>query len=400
MNARDACVSSLRPSLDDTVSLVTPAHSAADTALPRAAEVAIVGAGIMGLSTGIFLARAGKEVVVLDRGEPWREASGVNAGSLAVQNKRLPLVPFTLEALKLWRSARELFGGDVGFVPSGGLRVATSPEDVERLAISAAEQRAAGAAAEWLEGAPLTARAPWLGPSVLAATFSEVDSFAIPLMAGPVLVEAFRQAGGRLYHGTAVRELAGDARGARLQTDRGTLACRSLIIAAGAWSGELAGGVGVTLPVGLDVNMLTITEPAAPVMEGIVTHVRGILTLKQYPNGTCMIGGGWQGRGSLADGRKEPDHETLIHNLRVAADVVPGLARLAVVRSWAGYEGVTPDALPLFGRLPGQDHVYITACCRGGWTQGLIFGRLMAELVATEETSMSVAAFDPKRFVA
>jgi sarcosine oxidase subunit beta len=103
--------------------------------------------------------------------------------------------------------------------------------------------------------------------------------------------------------------------------------------------------------------------------------------------------------GSLANGRKELDHESLIHNLRVAADVVPGLARLAIVRSWAGFEGVTPDSLPLFGRLPGQDHVYITACCRGGWTQGLIFGRLMAELVATGETSMTVAPFDPGRFV-
>ena len=134
-------------------------------------------------------------------------------------------------------------------------------------------------------------------------------------------------------------------------------------------------------------------------MDRLVTHVRGNLTLKQYPNGTCMIGGGWQGVGSLANGRKDLDHESLIHNLRLAAEVVPGLRRLAIVRSWAGFEGATPDALPLFGRLPGQDHVYITACCRGGWTQGPIFGRLMAELVATGETSMTVAPFDPGRFV-
>jgi sarcosine oxidase subunit beta len=294
-------------------------HSVPVGPLPREAEVVIVGAGIMGLTTGIFLARAGKEVVLLDRGEPWREASGVNAGSLGVQNKRLPLVPFTLEALKLWRSARELFGGDVGFVPCGGLRVATTPDDAARLAASADEQRAAGLPTEWLEGEALAARAPWLGPSVVAATFAEADSFAIPLMAGQVFVDSFARAGGRLFYGNAVREVAGDAKGATVHTERGTIACRRLVIAAGAWSGQLASGLGVTLPIGLEVNMLTITEPSMPVMDRIVTHVRGILTLKQYPNGTCMIGGGWQGRGSLADGRKDLDHEALIHNLRVAA---------------------------------------------------------------------------------
>ena len=242
-------------------------------------------------------------------------------------------------------------------------------------------------------------RAPWLGASVVAATSCEADSFAIPLMAGPVLLDALRAAGGRLYPGAAVRAVTGHAEGARIETDEGSIACGSLVIAAGAWSGDLARGLGVGLPVGLDVNMLTITEPAPMVMDRLVTHVRGILTLKQYPNGTCMIGGGWQGRGTLDDGARGLDHEALIHNLRVAADIVPGLARLAVVRSWAGYEGVTPDALPLFGRLPGQRHVFITACCRGGWTQGLIFGRLMAELVATGETSMPVDLFRPGRFL-
>ena len=368
--------------------------------LPRDAEVAVVGAGIMGLATGIFLARAGKAVVVLDRGEPWREASGVNAGSLGVQNKRLPLVPFTLEALKLWRGARELFGGDVGYVPSGGLRVATTPEDVTHLAASAEEQRAAGSATEWLEGPALVARAPWIGRAVRAATFSTEDSFAIPLSAGPVLVDALRKSGGRIVPDVAVRAVTGDARAARIESDAGSLACRSAVIAAGAWSGELARTAGAPLPVGLEVNMLTITEPADLVMDRLVSHVRGILTLKQYPNGTCMIGGGWQGQGTLADRRKDVDHAMLVHNLRVAAEVVPGLARLAIVRSWAGYEGSTPDALPLFGRLPGHAHVYVTACCRGGFTQGLLFGRLMAELVATGQTSMPVRAFDPARFAA
>src|SRR5438128_8869923 len=111
--------------------------------LPSHIDVAVVGAGVQGLSTALFLARAGRDVVVFERGDPWREASGVNAGSLAIQNKRLPLVPLAREAVKQWATfQREL--GDVGFVPAGGLKVAESDDDVVRLRESAEQQRALG----------------------------------------------------------------------------------------------------------------------------------------------------------------------------------------------------------------------------------------------------------------
>ena len=63
------------------------------SALPSEIDVAVIGAGIQGLSTALFLTRAGRDVVIFERGDPWREASGVNAGSLAIRNKRLPLMP-------------------------------------------------------------------------------------------------------------------------------------------------------------------------------------------------------------------------------------------------------------------------------------------------------------------
>ena len=360
-------------------------------------DIAVVGAGIQGLATALFLARAGRDVVILERGDPWREASGVNAGSLAIQNKRLPLVAVARAALEQWATwQREL--GDIGFVPSGGLKVAESKEDVVRLRESADQQRALGVELEWLDGAALRQCAPWLGPGVLAATLCENDGFAIPLLAGPVLLNAVSKSGVSLWPHNPVQAVGPDGDGFRVETPRGVLRCRTLVVAAGVWSGEIARLLGVTLPIDLDVNMLTITEAAPPVMDRIVTHVRGILTLKQYPNGTCMIGGGWQGRGDIASRRKDLDYESLLHNLRVAAAIVPGLAQLNVVRSWAGLEGATPDLLPLLGRLPGHPNVFITACARGGFTLGPVLGRLLAELIVHGRTSMPIDAFDPARF--
>jgi glycine/D-amino acid oxidase-like deaminating enzyme len=362
--------------------------------LPARVDVAVIGAGIQGLTTALYLAREGREILVLERGDPWREASGVNAGSLAIQNKRLPLVPFAREAVRQWASFQHDLG-DVGLTLAGGLRVAESDVDVARLRESAAQQRALGLPLEWLDGASLRQRAPWLGSAVLAATFCPEDAFASPLLAGRVLEDAIGKAGVILRPQTSVLGVTGHG---QLETSRGSLRCRTLVMAAGAWSGQIGQWLGVSLPVGLDTNMLTITEPARPVMDRIVTNVRGTLTLKQYPNGTCMIGGGWQGHGDVVTRRKDLDYESLLHNVRVAAGVVPGLAPLHVVRSWAGLEGVTPDSLPLLGRLPGHDNVYVTACARGGFTLGPVLGRLLGELIVHGETSMPIAAFDPARF--
>ena len=367
------------------------------TAFPSKIDVAVVGAGVQGLAAALFLARAGREVVILERGHAWREASGVNAGSLAIQNKRLPLVPFAREAVRMWAEFHAELG-DVGFVPSGGLKVAESDDDVVRLRESADQQRALGLDLEWLEGAGLRRRAPWLGAGVVAATFCAEDSFAIPLLAGRVILEAARKAGCGVWPHTPVLGVTADGGRLRAETPRGTLSCRTLVIAAGVWSGEIARALGIELPINLDTNMLTITEPTGLIMDRIVTHARGVLTLKQYPNGTCMIGGGWQGRGDVASRRKDLDHDSLLHNFRVAAAVVPGLASLNVVRSWAGLEGGTPDLLPLLGRLPGHPNAFVTACARGGFTLGPVLGRLLAELVVHGDASMPVAAFDPGRF--
>ncbi len=77
---------------------------------------------------------------------------------------------------------------------------------------------------------------------------------------------------------------------------------------------------------------------------------------------------------------------------------IPGLEALQVVRSWAGYEGVARDSLPLFGRLPGQDNVYITSCVRGGYLTGPAMGYFMAELILEGATSVPMGGYDPARF--
>ena len=356
----------------------------------------MIGGGIAGLSTALFLARDGAEVTVIERAEPWSEASGANAGTLSLQVKIIPVLALARYALDLWESLRGI-GIETGFARPGGLRVATSDAQLGELRRYAERQAAAGVKTAWLEGAALRETAPWLGASVLAASFCREDGFTSPLVTGPSLAEAVRRAGARILSGSPVTSIERRTEGYRLSLPTGELLCRKLVLAAGPWTAELGSMLGAKLPLYVDVNMLSVTEPAPPLIDRVITHIGGVLSLKQHRNGTILIGGGWQGRGGFSPPRKEIDHERLMQNLREAASVVPGLRRLRLVRSWAGFEAVTGDALPFLGRLPGHAEAYVSAGARGGFHLGLAQGRLLAQLIREGRTDLPIEAFDPAR---
>lgn len=361
------------------------------------ADTIIVGAGIFGLFTALTLAEAGKSVIVLDKGGAWAEASAVNAGSLGVQNKLPALIPYTLWSWDIWNTLPDRLGADLGLRRDGGYKIAMTDDEAARLGRVAAEQMENGLQAQTLSAADLRQRAPWIAPDCVAATWSPQDGYASPTRVGPALRRKVESLGVRIVEGAAVVAVE-KAQDIRVLTTAGDFHGTELAITAGAWSATVAAMLGVAIPISLDVNMVSVTEPARPTIGCIVTHARGILTLKQVANGSCLIGGGWQGIGSIADSRKDIDHDQLVHNLRLAMRVIPGLAQLNVLRSWAGYEGVTPDSYPYLGRLPGHDNVYLAACARGGFTLGPLLGTLLGELILTDRPSRPITIFDPARF--
>jgi len=362
-----------------------------------AAEIIVIGGGIFGLFCALTLAEAGKSVIILERSRVWSEASAVNAGSLAVQNKLPALVPYALWAWELWGTMSDRLGADVGVRRDGGYKVAFSDAEAERLDQALDEQRALGLNAQRLDRHEIRALAPWISPECVAATFSPEDGYASPTLVGPALRRKVEAAGVMLIENAGVQAIRQTA-SIRVETTRGIFLAEKLALTTGAWSMKLAAMVGSKLPVSLDVNMVSVTEPAKLTIPNIITHARGILTLKQVANGSCLIGGGWQGVGTINDARKDIDYDQLVHNLRLAMRVIPGLSKLNVLRSWAGYEGVTPDSYPYLGLLPGHGNIFCAACARGGFTLGPLMGQLLGELILSGATSKPIDIFDPGRF--
>ena len=248
--------------------------------LPAAAEFAVIGGGVAGLCTAWFLACRGHEVCVLESAEPWGEASGANAGTLSLQVKILPVLGLARMGLDLWEELAEKLGGSLGFARPGGIRVATDGALTDELRRYSDLQRKAGVATEWLDHNAVHTKAPWLGAAVQAGTWCGEDGFSSPLLAGPVLIDAVRRIA-RLSSGTKVESIAAVADGFRLDTSAGALVCRKLIIAAGPGTTQLARMLGAELPLYADVNMLSVTEPAPPLLDCVVTHIGGVLSLKQ-----------------------------------------------------------------------------------------------------------------------
>jgi glycine/D-amino acid oxidase-like deaminating enzyme len=364
-------------------------------------DVAIVGGGIIGLCAALEVIRDGGEALVIERREIGAGASGNNAGSCAIQNKLLPLVSPAREAAKMWQAYQDELaaeGLDVDYTRSGGFRIAETPDQVEDLKQVMAAQRALGTPVDFLTGAEARAKASYLGPSILAATWCPEDGFCDVLHSLKALHTALRRRGGTIWTRTEVSGVDRDGAGLRLETSRGPVRARRVLICTGIWARDMGEMLRAPMPLVVRINILTATLRVAPVMHHIVTHASHKLTIKQLKLGTVLIGGGWAGRGDYRTYTLWPEPTNLGLNWRMAVRAVPALAHLEILRTWAGVEGRSVDDMPLIGPIPGLPGAFIGVTCPGGWTIGPFIARSLADMARTGTFPSSLERFNPARY--
>jgi glycine/D-amino acid oxidase-like deaminating enzyme len=123
-------------------------------------------------------------------------------------------------------------------------------------------------------------------------------------------------------------------------------------------------------------------------MRTVIGIASGLLSLKQYPHGTTVIGGGWQGVGDRDQGGVALLPERLIGNVRLACHAIPALAQARLARAWAGLEAETADALPAVGPIPGHPDAYVCGSVHSGYTSGLYIARLLADTILDKEPEL------------
>ncbi len=360
-------------------------------------DVAVVGGGVMGMASALFLARGGMRVVLLERDQLCRAASGVNAGTLTLHMTRAALIPYALGGFRMWQEAERWLGRGVDAVATAGLCLAFTPAEAELLAERVRLRRAAGAPVALIDAAEARRIEPGLSPALLLAAHSPIDGHARAHLTGLAFRGALTAAGVAIRENCAVGRITPGGTGFRLETAAGPLAARRVVLAGGAWLGGLLALLGVGITVKALVNQLAVTERLAPVMRSVVTIANGLLSLKQFANGTVLIGGGWQGRGDLASGETAIVEENLCGNLRLAAWTVPRLRMARIVRAWLGFEAETRDAMPLLGPVPGIAGAFVIGAVHSGYTSGPFMARLLAQALLGEAPELPL--FDPARLL-
>ncbi len=363
-------------------------------------EVLVIGGGIIGISAAFFLSKQGIEVTLIERGEIGREASGATAGSMALQNKELEVLCLAEESLRTWAELQTELNEDLGFRQHGGLRVAESREQLQRLRSEVGEQRKMGLELEMLSPADLKSFAPYLGSSVVGASFCEKDARGDPLVASVALAKAAKARGAKIHVNEKVAgiKVSGPDR-FLVRTSKGEYKSRCVLNCAGVWSKDIFQMIGLDVPIRLAPLQAIITEQVPDLFSLMITHIEGKLTLKQLDSGNIFIGGGWRAIGDVRTGTKKVCSESLRGNSQYACRVIPALKGLNVIRCWAGLEGRSPDLFPLLGNLKHIPGFYSACCVKGGFTMGPILGKLVSELIVKGRTSFPIAGFDINRVV-
>ena len=178
---------------------------------------------------------------------------------------------------------------------------------------------------------------------------------------------------------------------------REALQARRVVLAGGVWIENMLAWLGVQIPIKVLINQLIITERVRPLMRTVLSVANGLLSLKQFANGTVLIGGGWQGEGDRERGGVEARPQNLVGNMRLAAYAVPALAEARIARIWLGLEAETADAMPIIGDVPGVPQAYVVGSAHSGYTSGPFMGRIMAQHILGQQPELPL--FDPARLL-
>jgi len=363
---------------------------------PDTRDVIIVGGGLIGCSIAWQLALRGLRVRVLERDVPAQSASWAAAGMLSpigefvsadplreLADASFDLYPHFVDAV------RDSTGIDPQLARSGKIHVAFTDSEFEQARVAFAGV----AGATVLSREEVHALEPAVHDAAAGGVLVERDHHVDNRLLGRAVWLAAARAGVTFTNGAAVAavERDGDAiAGVRLATGD-FIASRFVIVAAGAWSGRIAGLP--QLPVVPVRGQMCALEAVPPPLTHMVA-ARGVYIIPRA-NGRVLIGAtlehvGFRNECTAAGVRALTDG---------AIEAVPALADARFAEFWSGLRPGTADELPILGHDPETSGLlYATGHYRNGILLAPISAEIICDLVIGQATRMNIEPFRVDRF--
>jgi glycine oxidase len=364
-------------------------------------DVVIIGGGIVGCACAYELAKAGAGVTLLEYGKTGMQATNAAAGMLSPMidpHRAQAMVQFGLRALheypddvaELEREA----GFSVEYMPQGVLRVAFGERGAEALRRAFDVQQEMGFPLDWLDAAALREFEPRLTERARAGVYSGTEGNISNQLVTLALERAAVKRGAKFRERSPV--IGFTTRGGHVsavRTPDATLSCDTVIIAAGARSGQIAAKLHASLPVvPVRGQMLAFGGMHAPIHH-VVGGPRGYLVPRA--NGLIFAGATVENVGF----RRRTTKSGIRAMLKMSHELVPQLEAAQVEFEWAGLRPGTPDELPIIGPLPGWPNVIAaTGHYRNGILLGPLTGKLVAQGILHNDWTKVPPEFSPARF--
>ncbi|MEN5298483.1 FAD-binding oxidoreductase [Brucella sp. TWI559] len=417
--------------------------------LPLETKVAVIGAGVIGVSTALFLAERGIPVALFEKGEIAGEQSSRNWGWCRRTGRDSRELPLIVESMRLWETMNEHTGRETGFRVTGIVYTAEKEEDVERYDQWIRIAREHGIETQLLSSKQATDIVPGLKHSLKGGMITPLDGRAEPQKAVPALAAKAQELGAVIMQNCAVRGIeTTNGRVSAVLTEKGRVACEAIVVAGGAWSRLILSGFDAHLP---QLKVRSSVFRTAPIDAGIDPAIAfsDFALRKRLDGGYTIASLG----GSIADivpdsfrffrdfipslstewrslrfrfgerffeeafqwKLRPADQTSIFEKIRIldpephrAANAqvltklkqaIPSFASAQIAQEWAGLIDTMPDVIPVISPLPGIDGLIVATGFSGhGFGIGPGAGRLVADIVTGETPVVDPSPFHISRF--